>query len=364
MDNLKFTACLKKTTEGPTSANVEVSSISSINKHFSAVISNFNVIQHPQNVLTQAGCKCFILENIAKSTYNYDIDANVINLTLDVNGLCTIKVTLHEKIREEKDYKLIVHELLQRLDDMEPYETIDHFKYPEWMKFSEFKELPDWKYFDAIMNYDRYLCLVDLKNKGSSNYYVQEDNILLTPTEHTTDIKQWPVLFAASKLFSSNNMLPLLPGQIYTPLTHPDTKNQYYRDWCDIFKQSIRKEDVVIKKYSDSGRIQLYINGDLYHYFSLLYRGWLLLNPHLYKTRIDHRYCVILQLYLNLDNLTLTIKRLKQSVEYPRFGNCHVPTAAMVDINGLHHGRWCVEIGKPQLFIIHKNVKNTVPHYW
>jgi len=315
MDNMKFAVVVADdSSEGESKSALKVFNIAPVSRTFSVTIVDFMKIQFPSPVLVPAACRKFILNNLAtKAEYKFysrsgrqenSSSSNGVELTLPIYDEAYIKLELTEEQADEKDYKRLVFELERRLDEMDPYEQIDFFTYPTWSSYAEFQSLPEWKYFERWINRDNYI-----KNIGhSSNFYILESNLDLSEHSSTYDVKRW-ITCLNHGIFNNTDEHYFNKFAI---ITNSPTKN-----YDELFYKSIALDSIMESKQEQNNNnnpTQLQskkIKSDLGLYFSCLIRGWIIYNPHLYKTR-GANHSAQIKCVINLDKLTLTIYRYKK----------------------------------------------------
>lgn len=327
MDNLKFTAI---ELESESSDKIKVSTSTYQGVTYSTEICNFLNIQKPSAILVPIGCMRYILNNINNCTYEEEKKGGNLLLHLCIPNFpeYRIELTLHKKQSEELDYASLILELRQKIDDMDPWEPIDILDYPSWDSYSEFKELPDFKYINTWANKGNYLQSCKMENRGSKyakTSYIIEENLDIGYNTPTCDIKRWPVVLDSMEIGSftaSYNVYSF--RKIFLSNELPE-----------MFSKSVDRQEAkkLVDKNSvaDTEVIHSYINPVIAVYFKYLLRGWIIRNVKLYKEHYENnRRSIILKAILNMDNLTLTIKRKKEKPI--AFINCFDLTHIMFDL--------------------------------
>jgi hypothetical protein len=124
---------------------------------YELVIQDLNLIQFPQPFLNSEICKQLLLDKINEFNYRYKPETDQVEIWKYMIGnefgiRCFLK-----RVITEIDWTAKVQHLELLIDQLDPYEIIHEHQYPIWDSMEEFKKLPDYKYFDAVVNYHRYL---------------------------------------------------------------------------------------------------------------------------------------------------------------------------------------------------------------
>lgn len=159
MDNLKF-ACevndSKSTDTGETTDEhtLTVYTYNRLDIKYAMCITDCNKIQYPKVFLLPSACIDVIIEQVKTKIlqYTYDKQLDVVNVTLDVYGSCSIKLTLSKDLSSTPGTEARVSRLEIALQSLIDYEIIEQHIYPSWSTYEEFQNLPTYKYFTACDN--------------------------------------------------------------------------------------------------------------------------------------------------------------------------------------------------------------------
>lgn len=365
MDNMKFStniSSMGNVSEGEDDRKecdvLEVFNIYPTNRIFRVEVNDFISIQKPNAVLVPESCKNFIINNINKATYKYDESKNTIEVCISVFDMCDIYIELKETFINERNYKAIVNELERKLEDMDPFETIETFSYPQWNTYDEFINLPDWKYFKCVKNLRQYISGIQKNdsNEYDRNYvnnnnldfklingklikvikiksdhtkaYINELQIDLSNSKSTHDVSKWPIVLYINTI--APIQIDRKQNETLFNLVTSDLKIREIK-YNEIFRKSHDFHETILKSEPDNKNYPATINKrqikhNILFYFSVLKLGWILKNTHLYRNRLNSSYTIELEFIFNIDNMTMTVRRLKHIVEDEIIGFCNIPT--------------------------------------
>ena len=117
-------------------------------------------IGQPAKYFTYTGYIEYLQDNLSKFQL---VDEHAIYELVKIPMVKQIKPVTIESLSEQvKSLKLVVTHLQAVLDQITispGLKLIEIYKYPTWNTFEEFTKLPDYKYFEAAQNIERYLPL-------------------------------------------------------------------------------------------------------------------------------------------------------------------------------------------------------------
>jgi len=354
MDNLKFAVVdlTDNDENGAITHKLKIFNNSPTTRVFSTIVSDFIAVQQPSPIFMADACKNFITDNISTKaeykiirTTSIDNANDTVEMFIPIFGSNVIKIILTEEKKAEVDYKKLAYTLQQRLDEMDPYEVIDTFTYPTWSSYAEFQSLPEWKYFDTFNNLDNYLH--QLKDKYDSKHtYIKEKSLDLEYDNPSYDITKWLIIVdSKSNLLHFKNTIYDCPVASIKDVDIKSMFDESHNMSLNILEPSYSEDDVVKLNAHQ-------LKQKLGYYFGLLFRGWVLYNPHLYKEYISNSYDIEIVCELNLDTLTMLIKRRKiknTSVLYKR-----IPHVILGEKNNIRYEKPYLKLSNLQLVIMYK----------
>ncbi len=130
-------------------------------------IDNFIICQIPKAILNEGGCKDTIIEFVNANRHEYNYSQETDTFIVTINWLPTkgkIVLSLTRSEGETDASSNLIAQVTEILDSRDDYEIIHEHEYPTWNTLQEFMALPDFKYFEAADNQERFMCIPpDLK---------------------------------------------------------------------------------------------------------------------------------------------------------------------------------------------------------
>ena len=156
MDNLKLMATFHPDMITEKSF-VSIHSTTRQGYRYEVALYDLSAIQFPKPFLQFDVCQQMILDHIQEFEYKYHSDTDQIEVRYVVIGKEFGFRTLLQRVLQEVDWVAKVQDHDSRIDALEPYEILHEHVYPQWETLDEFKDLPDFKYFQALRQWHKYI---------------------------------------------------------------------------------------------------------------------------------------------------------------------------------------------------------------
>lgn len=306
MDNLKFTVKV-------TNTDISLYAHALNGTTFTTTLEDLVSLQQPEQMLMNQPCKALVAKNIEDSKYTYNSDEKTVTMRIPLFGDYYVETTLTEIISEPADYKVVIENILARLDKTEPYELIDRLEVPKWNSFAELKLHPDYKYIEAFINKDSYITTINTQKSGNDNYgFINNPNAKYQKlTGQLPDIKK--CVFGNKNIIEMKSLYVNMPKQ-----PHEAKCINLIEDYVTCFNTQWHNYPLIeydAKSSSPKAEINKYIQT----YCKMVINGWLLLNYHLLLQYMGH-----LKVFINIDttnkNIEILFKRDKTKMIKNKYG--------------------------------------------
>lgn len=169
MDLLKFQC--EYFDEDHTNAKLVISTVNRLDIKYIANIENFQSCQLPKNYLTNEICALYIIDSINSDvmSYKYEESTDSIIINIEINKMYYIEIILHRDDSVKIDLQSEINKLKLKLDELTTDELISTHMYPSWSSLDEFKQLPDFKYFQAVEDHLMYYQQKTIMYKSDPN---------------------------------------------------------------------------------------------------------------------------------------------------------------------------------------------------
>lgn len=156
MDNIKLMATFHPDMITEKSF-VSIHSTTRQGHRYEVALYDLSAIQFPKPFLQFDVCQQMILDHIQEFEYKYHSDTDQIEVQYVVIGKEFGFRTLLKRVLQEVDWVAKVQDHDSRIDALEPYEILHEHVYPQWETLDDFKNLPDFKYFQALRQWHKYI---------------------------------------------------------------------------------------------------------------------------------------------------------------------------------------------------------------